>query len=158
MMTATRGKPEFRAPMKRDRETRAAYAERVEWLRKLHGALAPGDTVTTVLRHNSRSGMYRAIDLFLLRDGGERDWLSYWAAHAGIGDRWDDRHEAVGVSGTGMDMGFSLVYDLASYLYPDGFGCIGEGCPSNDHSNGDRDYTLGHRHESGGYALRHRWL
>lgn len=30
---------------------------------------------------------------------------------------------------------------ISRVLYPQGFGCIGEGCPSNDHSNGDRDYT-----------------
>lgn len=37
------------------------------------------------------------------------------------------------------------------------FECIGHGCPSNDHCNGDRDYTP-HHHNSGGYALKHRWL
>ena len=37
-------------------------------------------------------------------------------------------------------------------------------CPSNDHSNGDRDYTPhgpNHKHwhdSDGGYALRHEWL
>ncbi len=30
-------------------------------------------------------------------------------------------------------------------------------CPSNDHSNGDRDYSP-HHHSSGGYALSQRWL
>lgn len=38
-------------------------------------------------------------------------------------------------------MGFHVVYGLARTLWPDGYGCIGEHCPSNDHSNGDRDYT-----------------
>jgi hypothetical protein len=40
-----------------------------------------------------------------------------------------------------MDMGFALVHELSGRLYPDGFGCLGERCPSNDHRNGDRDYT-----------------
>ena len=35
--------------------------------------------------------------------------------------------------------------------------CIGAGCPSNDHINGDRNHTP-HLHESGGYALRQRWI
>lgn len=30
-------------------------------------------------------------------------------------------------------------------------------CGSNDHSNGDRDYSP-HHHSSGGYALRQEWL
>lgn len=63
------------------------------------------------------------------------------------------------VGGCGMDMGYHLVYALARKLWPDGFDCIGPGCPSNDHSNGDRDYTPGHRHHAdGGYCLKHRWL
>ena len=52
-------------------------------------------------------------------------------------------------------------------LFPDGMLCLGDGgdnrstrCPANDHSNGDRDYTVGHQHSkgSGAYALRHRWI
>lgn len=81
------------------------------------------------------------------------------------------------VSGCGMDMGFHVVSTLSAILFPDGFGCIGrpEGdavmnangervwCPSNDHTNGDRDYRLyrqgrRHWHSSGDYALVHRWL
>lgn len=50
-------------------------------------------------------------------------------------------HDAVKMGGAGMDMGFALVHSLSYALFPDGFGCIGDGCPSNDHSNGDRDYT-----------------
>lgn len=76
-----------------------------------------------------------------------------------------------------MDMGFWAVYQLSYGLFKGGFGCIGEGCPSNDHSNGDRDYTphmseadrMGadgelcnchkdHMHNDGGYALKQRWL
>ena len=75
-----------------------------------------------------------------------------------LGMRVDDG--AVKITGTGiMDMGFALVYDLSRTLYPDGFECIGKDaqCPSNDHSNGDRNYAK-HNHKDGGYALRQRWL
>ena len=54
-------------------------------------------------------------------------------------------------------MGFAVIYELSQALFPKGFECIGEKCPSNDHSNGDRDYTP-HHHNSGGYALKHRWM
>lgn len=60
-------------------------------------------------------------------------------------------------AGCGMDVGFSLVYNLGWVLFPNGFECVGERCPSNDHSNGDRDYSP-HHHSDGGYALRQRWL
>ena len=65
---------------------------------------------------------------------------------------------------------------LARTLFPDGVGCSGQKCQSNDHSNGDRDYTphanhpqvckdnpetctgAKHWHEDGGYAFQHRWI
>jgi hypothetical protein len=134
--------------------TKAQKAEREEAAEDLRKMLPPGSTIHTVLRHVSRSGMARRIDLYFL-EAGMPHWLSYRAAKA-IGARFKD--EAIHVTGCGMDMGFHLVYALSRVLYPDGHGCIGEGCPSNDHSNGDRDYTPTHWHKDGGYALRHRWI
>ena len=64
------------------------------------------------------------------------------------------------MGGAGMDMGFALVYELSHALYPDGFDCIGEGCPANDHNNPphpDREAGSMH-HASGGYALNQRWM
>lgn len=151
----------FIEPWKHDRETKAHYAERVEYLGKLHDMLRPGDTISMVLRHVSSSGMYRAIDFYLLGCEDTRPtrmWLSYWIA-AALDMRFDERREALGVSGAGMDMGFHVVYNLSSVLYPNGFYCIGDRCPWNGHSNGDRDYKRGHLHPTGGgYALRHDWI
>jgi hypothetical protein len=61
-----------------------------------------------------------------------------------------------------MDTGFHLVYNLGYVLFPLGFECTGcdeppNLCPSNDHSNGDRDYAP-HNHKDGGYALRSQWI
>lgn len=143
---------------------------RDEAIAKLRELLHPGDTVQTILRHRSRSGMSRSISPVI---GGED--VSYLVAPA-VGYSFDRRHGGVRVSGCGMDAGFHLVYSLSRALYPDGHPCTGERCPSNDHSNGDRDYTPEHRgnargdvwpghplwhphqHSDGGYALRHRWL
>lgn len=138
-------KPTFVPPYKDDRETKAQYEERTEWLRKLHTSLKPGDRVTTVLKHVSSSGMYRAINVFLLGcEKGEptRQWLSYWIAHAGIG-RWDEKRDAVGVGGVGMDMGFHIVYELSHMLFPKGFDCVGKGCPANDHMNSWNAFARG---------------
>lgn len=138
--------------------TKAELAEREEARDRLREMLNPGDTVYTVLRHVSRSGMSREITMHVIEDG-EPWWISGYAARA-AGNRLGPR-DGVVVSGCGMDMGFALVYELSRALYPDGFGCIGKGCPANDHVNpGDRrdDYSPDHWHREGGYALRHRWL
>lgn len=119
--------------------------------------LKPGDTVYTVLRHVSKSGMLRRIDCYVFRDGRPR-FLTYHAAVV-TGrpiPKWGE--EGIKMGGFGMDMGFSLVYSLSCALFPDGFACIGkDGCPSNDHVNG-KSYRKGKHHKEGGYALRHAWL
>lgn len=140
---------------------RTTLTEQEEAAANLRELLPPGSTVQTILRHVSRSGMTRAISPVV--NGEDVTWLvcrafpRYFKRNA--------RHDGITMEGCGMDMGFALVYELSHALYPDGFDCIGAGdpdtwgsrCPASDHSNGDRDYTP-HRHESGGYALRHRWL
>jgi hypothetical protein len=83
-------------------------------------------------------------------------WISRLVGKA-IGERFNDKRECLSVSGCGMDMGFHVVYSLSRTLFKDNFECIGKSCPSNDHSNGDRDYTP-HQHSDGGYALRHKWV
>lgn len=114
--------------------------ERAEAIEQLRAIVKPGMTVQTILRHVSRSGMSRSISAVVTTpDGAETiDWL---LVRAGIGGGLDRTHDGVKMGGCGMDMGFALVYELSRVLFPDGFGCIGKGCPSNDHSNGDRDYT-----------------
>jgi hypothetical protein len=129
--------------------------EQQEAIDKLHELLKPGDTVYTVLRHVSRSGMTRAISPIIMTDDGPWE-ISYLACPA-LGWRFNERHGGVTVSGCGMDTGFHLVYEISREMYPDGFECIGEGCPSNDHVNGDRNYKP-HHHNSGGYALQQRWM
>jgi hypothetical protein len=149
--------------------------QQAEALTRLHDWLKPGDTVYTVLDHVSASGMSRAIRVLLLscENGKVVDLHPNHAVSRVLGLRFHKRHgretDALVMGGCGMDMGFELVYQLSCKMFPDGFGCIGEGCPSNDHSNGDRDYTPhpplvvppdpgSHWHGDGGYALRHRWL
>ena len=120
-------------------ESKAAKAEREDAKAKLREWLKPGDTVHTILRHVSRSGMQREIGVVLLKDGADLH-PNYLVAKA-LGERIGKR-DGIVVGGCGMDMGFHLVYNLGYVLWPDGFGCIGKGCRSNDHFNEDRDYTL----------------
>lgn len=122
--------------------TKTEIAESMATLREW---LKPGDTVYTVVRHVSRSGMMRVIDALILDNGTPRH-LNYHIARVLDWSESKDR-DGIKVDGCGMDMGFHLVYSLSSVLFRDGFGCVGKAesgdswCPSNDHSNGDRDYT-----------------
>jgi len=126
-------------------------AERQESLETLHRYLKPGDTVHTILKHVSRSGMQRTITPLKLIDN-DPIYLGY---HVGrVIDARTDGDHGVKMGGCGMDMGFQLVYLLSSALWPDGFDCIGEGCPANDHFNRENNS----HHRDGGYALKHRWL
>src|SRR5690242_20520391 len=117
---------------------RKTPSEKEESIARLREILPPGSTVRCILRHVSRSGMQREISLFALSPDDIRD-VTHLVAEV-LGDRVGKRQGIV-VKGCGMDMGFHLVSTLSYYLYPAGFGCIGLGCPSNDHFNRDRDYT-----------------
>ena len=68
----------------------------------------------TVL-HVSRSGMYRALDVFVMRDNAPRR-ITHTVARA-LDWKYDKRHEGVGTSGCGMDMTFNLVYCLSNVLF-----------------------------------------
>ena len=113
--------------------------EREEDAARMREWLPPGATVYTSCDHVSRSGMHRRINVHAIV-GGEMMWLTGYAANV-VGFTRDKKHDGLRIGGCGMDMGFHVVSTLSRVLYPDGFGCIGEGCPSNDHANGDRDYT-----------------
>jgi hypothetical protein len=135
--------------------TKAQKAEQEEARQRLREWIKPGDTIWTTVRHVSQSGMTRDISCYLIEENEPR-WLSWLVAKA-CGYRFNRKHDAVRIGGCGMDMGFAIVYDLSRVLFADGFECIGQGCPSNDHSNGDRDYSP-HHHSDPGYALTQRWI
>ncbi len=118
-------------------------------------SLKRGETVYTILRHVSRSGMQRVIELVIIRKG--KPIRIGWSAAKLIGSSYDQDHGGIKTDGCGMDMGFNLVHYLSSVLWPKGFKCIGEHCPSNDHSNYRQGEAPTH-HKSGGYALTHNWL
>lgn len=136
--------------------SKAEKAERAEAIEKIREWFPAGSTVYTILRHVSRSGMQRSISVLV--NDPEGPWDASGLVAKALGMTWDRDRGGIKIGGCGMDMGFSLVYDLGMTLFPNGVPCTGEGCQSNDHSNGDRDYTAGKLHRDGGYAFRHRWL
>lgn len=109
-------------------------------IESLRATLKPGDTVYTVLRHRSSSGMSRVIDLFVIsiEEAGKPvpRCIGIFTARA-LGRKYDENKDGVKVSGTGMDMGFHLVYSLGRVLF-----------------DGDSRYSG----RDPGYALTHRWL
>jgi hypothetical protein len=101
----------------------------------------PGQTVYTVLRSCSKSGMSRRISLHIVDKKDQQD-ITYLASVV-MKDRMKDG--AIVIGGCGMDMGFSLVYNLGHYLWPNG--------TKKPHGtrNGEADH-------SGGYALKQSWM
>lgn len=98
--------------------------ERDEAIARLREWIKPGDTVYTILRHVSSSGMTRYIDIIhiSITDEGKAGitWLGYNAA-AALGWKYTDDYYGIKVGGCGMDMGFHLVYTLSSVLFNDGY-------------------------------------
>jgi hypothetical protein len=135
--------------------------QEVEEARKtLLNVLKPGDLVYTVLRHVSSSGMIRDISLVVF--DGERKYTLDWSVARVLGLPLS-KNDGVKVGGCGMDMGLHLVYGLGSVLFrsTDGWECIGDNCPYNEHFNDSKTYPrqkgLKHTGDSG-YTLRQEWI
>lgn len=155
--------------------SRAAVEEREQAIAKLRSWLKPGDTVCTILRHVSKSGMTRHIGLVIIK-GGETLHPDYAAATA-LGWRQQAQNGAIIVEGCGMDMGFQIVYSLGRVLFPEGFGVEGAlwagekvrkkrpATPEAAAAMVKQGYKFRGRNgdpsgwdNDGGYALTHRWL
>ena len=94
------------------KKSEAARTESIERLKEW--GVKPGDTIYTILKSVSASGMSRKLSVFKI-ENNEPVWLSYHVAR--IVGSWDDKSESVRVSGGGMDMGFHIVYWLSAALF-----------------------------------------
>lgn len=119
--------------------------ERDEAITRLRNLVKEGDTIYTVLKHVSSTGMSRAIDVYKI-EKNEPIWLSRLVSTA-CGFRFSDRYEAVSVGGCGMDMGFHLAYTLGRVLFPNGSKTM------VTHRNGETKPET-----DGGYLLKHKWM
>ena len=93
-----------------------------EWLKDMQDELKPGDTIHTVLREVSASGMSRKIDVyrFTCVDGKiEKIWLTPRVA-AICGFTFDEKSECLRVSGCGLDIGVYVVDSFARHIFPNG--------------------------------------
>jgi hypothetical protein len=109
--------------------------EREHSRERLSAMLTPGDTVYTMVRSVSTSGMSRTMSLYIVKDNRLVN-ITYYAAHA---LEWPlvekNGSRVLRVGGAGMDMGFHAVYTLSRVL----FAAI---MPSGD----------------AGYALKQEWI
>lgn len=122
--------------------------EQEDAIKQLRQWLKPGDTVSTTIGHVSNSGMYRTINCFICVDN-EIVNINWYVLRA-LNGYADDKKDGIGVSGCGMDMGFSIVYNLGRVLFPKGFKLAkGQYGRNGDKSGYDKD---------GGYALKQRWI
>lgn len=83
----------------------------------LKNMLNPGDTVYTMIRSVSSSGMSRTMSLYIVKDNRLVN-ITYYAAHTlewPLTDKNGSRVLRVG--GCGMDMGFHTVYTLSRVLF-----------------------------------------
>ena len=131
--------------------TKAKQQERQEAIKDLKKYLKPGTKVYTVLRHCSRSGMLRVIDLYIWKRN-EKLRIT-WGACKATGSTYNIKHEGMTMGGCGMDMGFAAVYHLSSALFPKGFipAKAGKRYGRNGSDANERD-------RDGGYALEHEWI
>jgi hypothetical protein len=105
--------------------------------------LKAGDTVYSVLRHVSASGMSRNIDFYVIK-GGQPLWLTGAIANL-LGLKQAKNGYGLTVTGCGTDVGFGVVYNLGKTIWPDG----------TPEPHGTRN---GQPDSDGGYALKQAWI
>lgn len=107
-----------------------------EAMESLKGILEKGKhTVYTSLLHVSQSGMTRRISCYVATGEGELTNIDWYIEKLDLYKR--DNKGGLKVSGCGMDMGFSVVYELSCKLY----------------RNEDGSYS-----HDGAYKLNQRWM
>jgi hypothetical protein len=104
--------------------TKAQQAEKTEAIEKLQAILSRGDTLHTILRNVSSSGMSRVISVvYVDPQSSEILNLDYLISQLGVYKRTpsSSRHDGLKVGGVGMDMGFAVVYDISQTVFNDGY-------------------------------------
>lgn len=79
-----------------------------------------GDTLYTILRHVGSGGMSRTIDV-IETTRKNRLYNLGWSVAVVLKLPYDNKYNGVKIGGTGMDMGFYLIYSLSSVLFDNGY-------------------------------------
>lgn len=142
--------------MKTTATEKRPMTEKEEARAELLKILSPGDTVYTILRHVSASGMTRHIDVYTIQDNKPFYLTAYVSKACDIrrlgpgAPRW-----SLVLGGCGTDMGFEVVYNLGRALWPDGAASALHPADRawTKNRNGDKGPET-----DGGYMLRQEWL
>lgn len=126
--------------------------DKIEALTYLRKMCPPGTTIYTLNRHTSRSGMMRALDVYVMK-GGTPIRIS-WSAALAAGLTYSRRWEAVRMDGCGMDMGYHLMMCLSYALH----GNKDRGADAIESGKLGRPFTPRRGHFRAGYSLRHQWM
>ena len=118
-------------------------SEREQAIKDVKKFIKPNTTIYCLLRHVSSSGMMRRISFFVIHQKKPR--IIDWYIEKILDYKRDRQHEGLKVGGCGMDMGFSVVYNLGSALWPNG----------TEKPHGTRN---GEPDSAGGYALEREWV
>lgn len=110
--------------------------DKLEAIESLQRMLNLGQTIYTVLRSVSSSGMSRSISAFTIDKKGELISLDWYLSRA-LGLSRHRKNNGLVTTGAGMDMGFDLVYRTGRVVFPDG---------------------LSPAKKDGGYAFKQQWL
>ena len=101
--------------MKDQTKANEALQDLREYFSNVRDANREALTVYTVLRHVSKSGMYRALDVYIMRNN--EPLRITWSVCKALGYRYDQNHEALGTTGCGMDMGYGVAASLSRALF-----------------------------------------
>ncbi len=88
-----------------------------EAIKDLRSIVKSGDTVYHFVSHVSSSGMFRCISFMVIKKN--KPICLDWYIERICDYNRNEKHTGVSVSGCGMDMGFSVVYNLASAIFKD---------------------------------------
>jgi hypothetical protein len=104
---------------------KATKQEQQDAIERLKSWVMPGDTIYCVLAHKSVSGMRRVIRFYKITGSNKSGKQETWELSGNIAKAleygYNDSYGGVVVNGCGMDMGFSVVYNLSDKLFTDGY-------------------------------------
>ncbi len=82
---------------------------------KLIGLLSETDTIYTILRSVSKSGLTRSIGFYIVDNNKNILNINYYISVI-VGYKFNKAHDGLVVKGCGMDMGFHVVHTLLREL------------------------------------------
>ena len=141
------------------KQLEAASKEEIEATKAELRNLPFGTKIKCILRHVSKSGMLRIIDMQYVKDNELHTiWIRDPKGFFGV---VNDQMRGYKVGGCGMDMGFHLVYSLGCYIWNGHIEQLKkqvlEATPKADLKY-IHESLIGESNPNGGYYFKQEWL